>query len=241
MGRGAPGGGWYNNFRIPFHASIRVTCQLNLPADADSASTVVYVILRGTEDLPTVIGGVALPPSARLVQSRIEQRVFARLDFVTLLDIPAGSGLLFSHTLAASSVNPYFMEGCYHAFMPHDAAWPGLTVSTGTEDYFDSAYYFNGGGFHQANAGLTHWLSNDSLTEVSAYRMHDQDVIAFAGGFRFVWRVGDVNDAAGHKCTLRQGGDPELDPQNTTVTAYTWAYVWPESDTPSVSLSADSS
>ena len=32
-----------------------------------------------------------------------------------------------------------FLEGCYHAYTPHSAPYPGVVVSTGTEDYFDSA------------------------------------------------------------------------------------------------------
>ena len=36
-------------------------------------------------------------------------------------------------------------QACYHLHTPHDAPFPGVVLSTGTEDYFDSAYYFDGG------------------------------------------------------------------------------------------------
>ena len=213
--------------RIPFHKSILITGQLQPSAGAKSQAT-LWAIFRGTENLPTVIGGFTLPADARVVQSRIVDTLFQPLQWVTVADIATGSGLLFSHTLSAVSANQNFMEGCYHAYTPHDAAFPGITVSTGTEDYYDSAYYFNGGEFRQPNAGLTHFAQVNGSWQVSAYRIHEQDPLFFNDGFRFVWRVGDVNDAQGHKCTVDQGGNPAGDPQPTTVNSYTWSYVWAE-------------
>ena len=98
-----------------------------------------------------------------------------------------------------------------------------------------SAFYFNSGTYRQENAGLTHFFDNSSaggVVRMSAYRMHDVDPIFFAGGFRFVWRVGDVSDEAGHKCTLEKGGSPSGSPQASFVNAYTWAYVWDRAETP---------
>ena len=220
FGKGSADAGWYNNFRVPFTKSIRITGRLPY------GSATLWAIFRGTENLPISIGGFTLPSSARLIQQRLVNATFEPLDWVTVLDVPSGSGLLFSHTLAVTSGNLNFLEGCYHAYTPHSALFPGLTVSTGTEDYFDSAFYFNAGQFRQENAGLTHMFTNNSVAEVSAYRMHHEDPIFFADGFRFLWRNGDVSDGAGHKCTLEKGGSPAGDPQRSVVNAHTWAYVW---------------
>ena len=227
IGKGANGGAWYNNFRIPFHKSIRITGQL--AAGTGSRGT-LWTIFRGTENLPITVGNYVLPASARLVQTRIENATYQPLDFVVLSNITTGyNGVLWAHYLTGASTNQNFMEGCYHAYTPQSAAFPGLTVSTGTEDYFDSAFYFNGGVFHQENAGLTHWLASSTRSEVSAYRLHDHDPIFFQDGFRFEWRVGDVSDAQGLKCTSIKGS-PAGDPQPTTITTYTWVYVWPAGD-----------
>lgn len=79
------------------------------------------------------------------------------------------------HTLSVFSGNLNFLEGdadplhvvllshvtgCYHAYAPYNAPYPGIVLSTGTEDYFDSAWYFNGGEFHLENAGFTHIQQN---------------------------------------------------------------------------------
>ena len=82
--------------------------------------------------------------------------------------------------LAVESANKNFLEACYHLFTPHDQAFPGTVLSTGTEDYFDSACklhddhhaqhlcvskqpnvigatdYFDGGTFRFPVAGETH-------------------------------------------------------------------------------------
>ena len=133
FGKGAAGAGWYNNFRVPFQRSIRVTGRLQ---PGSSSAAVLWMIVRGTENLPIQVAGLTLPPSTRLLQSRISA-TYQPLAFVTMLDVPSGSGVLFSHTLAVNSTNLNFLEGCYHAFTPYAQAWPGLTVSTGTEDYYD--------------------------------------------------------------------------------------------------------
>ena len=121
------------------------------------------------------------------------------------------------------------MEGCHRVYTPHTVTFPGFLISTGTEDYFDSAFYFNAGQFHQENAGLTHLLRNDNTSELSAYRLHDDDPIFFQNGFQFVWRIGDVSDTNGLKCTAIKG-DPAGSPQPTTITAYTWVYTWVSGD-----------
>ena len=213
-----------NFSRIPFQKSIRVTGKL---PSTSSDNKIIWVIVRGTENLPTSFQGFQLPPTARLVLQKLENKVFQPLDFVRVADIPSGRGFLLSHTLSVSSGNLNFLEGCYHAYSDYNQPFPGLTVSTGTEDYYDSAFYFNAGEFHAENAGYTHFRQvNSSSVEWSAYRMHDLDPIFFKNGFRFEWRNGDVVDDRGFKCLLNQGGHVVGTPTASTITSYAWVYVW---------------
>jgi len=48
-----------------------------------------------------------------------------------------------------------FREGRYHAYPEYAKVFPGVIISAGTEDYFDSAFYFNGGQFHFEVSGFT--------------------------------------------------------------------------------------
>ena len=86
-------------------------------------------------------------------------------------------------------------------------------LSSGTEDYFSSAFYFNAGTFQFAEAGLTHL--NDSARasdprrwQLSAYKLHEQDTLAFRDGINVSWRNGDTaSHTTGLKCC---GGQIEV-------------------------------
>ncbi|CAF1201746.1 unnamed protein product [Rotaria sordida] len=204
MGKGANERGWFNNFRVPFQKSIRVTGKL---ASSETQS-------------------FTLPINARLVLQKIENRLYEALDFVTVANITTGQGFLLSHTLAVSSASINFIEGCYHAYTEYDQPFPGEGISTGTEDYFDSAFTFDAGQFHFEISGFTHFKNQEGTFELSAYRMHDMDPIFFTNGFRFVWRNGDLLDDRGVKCILESGGHPAGSPAKSIVTSYAWVYVW---------------
>ena len=205
-------------------------------------SAQVYVAVRGTENLPTSFNGFTLPSNARLVQQRLENVQFQPLQYVPFITIPSGRGMLFFHTMAVSSPRIEFIEGCYHAYTSNGgnfsaATFPGLIVGTGTEDYFDSAFTFDGGEFHFDVSGFTHFAqpsSIDAVTgtatagqyELSAYRLHDTDPLFFTDGFSLVWRIGDTLATSAQKCIMYEGGQQVGTPAATNVTGYTFAYVW---------------
>ena len=135
------------------------------------------------------------------------------------------SGLIFAHSMAVASGNYNFMEGCYHLFAPAAAAWPGQLLSTGMEDYYDSAYYFDGGPFHAPVSGVTHL--DVRAAEFSGYRFHEMDPIVFSDGVRVEWRNGDATDpATGLKCTLEAGGEVVGAPTASNISSYAWYYTW---------------
>jgi len=222
FGKGAEDGAWFNNFRIPFHKSVVVTTQHQL-ADHDG----FYVIVRGGTNLPIHIGGVVVPPSGALrLNLNIVNQQFKPLQYIDFAVVPSGSGVFFMHTLAVQSGNLNFLEGCYHMYQ-NGQEFPGTILSTGTEDYFDSAWYFNAGQFHLETAGFTHFddKSQPGVTW-SAYRFHEMDPLQFKNGFRFQWRNGDSVDASGIKCMMETGGASAGSPTNSNVTSYAWYYTW---------------
>jgi len=219
FGKGAHDGAWFNNFRIPFGSSVRITAQ-----STNGTLGGFYIIMRGVPNLPLSIGNYPLPVSARLKLLVFDQDV-QPIDWVPIADVPKGSGLFFMHTLAVSSGNLNFLEGCYHQYTPYNQSFPGTVLSTGTEDYFDSGWYFNGGQFWLPVSGYTHFNQDSNGVTWSAYRFHEMDPLPFAGGFLMHWRNGDVLDPAGLKCYAQKGtivGTPTV----SHVTSYAWVYVW---------------
>jgi len=129
------------------------------------------------------------------------------------------------HSLSVESGNENFLEGCYHMYTGDDE-FPGTILSTGTEDYFDSAWYFNAGEFHLPVSGFTHFNANATDVTWSAYRFHEMDPLGFNHGFRLVWRNGDALSPSGIKCLMETGGAIVGTPTPSNVVAYAWAYVW---------------
>ena len=63
---------------------------------------------------------------------------------------------------------------------------------TGTEDYFNSGWYFNRGEYAAPYHGLI--LKDDSLYRIAAYRFHIQDAIPFTRSLRFTIEHGHGNE-----------------------------------------------
>jgi len=232
FGKGAALGGWYNNFPIPFQKSIRVTGQLSFdginPSPDNSTTKTLYILIRGSENILPYRGSYIIPGNARLHLQKIINRSMKPLEYLNIVDLSEEySGVIWFHALQVQSGTKNFMEGCYHLFTPPGkVAYPGLIVATGTEDYYDSAYYFNAGQFRQENAGLTHIEANDTNVLWAAYKMNEVDPLFFNNGVQLVWRNGDVTEVStGLKCTS-QTGRTIANPTQSNITSYAWVYTW---------------
>jgi len=230
MGKGAHQTGVYHNFRIPFR-TIRITFQLNPSSSNVNGDPLIYLIVRGAENLPVHVGDLELPSNARM---RVQTRRFAvaPLERYDLFRVPSGPGMLLMTSISVLHARPnlQYLEACFRYFSPPTGVpWPGLVLSTGGEDYYDSAFYFDAGIFHSPVSGLT-WLNVNSsagISEWSAYRRHDIDPLVFSDGARLEWRHGDTNDpATGHKCNLETGGDMMGDLGPADVSTQAWFYTW---------------
>jgi len=221
IGKGAKDGSWFHNFHIPFQKSVKVTIQ-HLTGSFGG----FYMIVRGAPNLAINWGGVDIPSNAKLLLQRFEETV-EPLAWVPVVNVASGSGLFIMHTLYVQSTNLNCLEGCYHQYVPPTQDFPGTVLSTGTEDYFDSGWYFNAGGFTFPVAGLTHMVTTPTSAAVSAYRFHEMDPMPFDQGMLIHWRNGDMVDPAGRKCFMKTGGGIVGSPGPTAVITYAWVYTWP--------------
>jgi len=221
FGKGSKNGGWHWNFRIPFQKSILVSV-----LHTNDTHGGFYMIVRGAANVAITYGGVDFPSTARLLQFRTDA-YFQPIEYITLANVTSGRGIMFMHTLAVESGNMNFLEGCFHLYTHEQRQFPGVVLSTGTEDFFDSAWYFDAGPFHLPVSGFTH-IGQNSTGGItwSAYRFHEMDPLQFTNGFAFQWRNGDSNDPAGMKCFMETGGGVVGSPTVSHVMAYVWVYVW---------------
>ena len=212
-------GGHFNTYKIPYGDGVRITL---LPA-TDTFDRVTgrkaWWIIRGTENLPAIIAGQALPQNARLKLHRLEAYRAEPLEEFNLCDVQ-GDGLLYLVTLAAqgqrksgnSFLDLSYMEGCIRAYLNGEEQ-PEM-LSSGLEDYFLGSGYFHQDQLYFGSvAGLTYL--DKANNAFSAYRFHDDDPVFFQDGLRLTCRCGEeLNGAMLH------------DPPPTVLDAYTWLYQW---------------
>ena len=215
MGKIGKQNGIFNNYRIPFGKSIRVTAQRAADADPDPR---VWWIIRGVENGRVSLGGVELPESARLKLHRLEDLTVEPLKELNLCDVQ-GKGAVFQVAIAAQGLgapgNIGFLEACMRAYT--NGSKTPIMLSSGLEDYFLGTYYFDTGRYYTDTAGLTHF--DQPKNNFSAYRIHDADPLFFSKGLRLTCRNGEIKDGAlegPHYCA----------PQQVRYTTYTWVYQW---------------
>lgn len=204
--------GVYNNYRIPFGKSIRVTAQRAPDADDNPQ---IWWIIRGMENGRVSLGGVELPEEARLKLMRLEDYEAQPLEEFNLCQA-TGKGALYQVMIAAQGDSFSYLEACMRAYLG-DNPEP-LMLSSGLEDYFLGTYYFDTGKFHADIAGLTHF--DRKAKSFSAYRFHDDDPVFFTDGLRLTCRCGETE----HGDT--DGKKGYLNPPKTRYTTYTWVYQW---------------
>ncbi len=204
--------GIYNNYRIPFGRSIRVTAQKSADAEGNPQ---VWWIIRGIANGRVALGGVELPESARLKLHRLEDYEAKPLEEFDLCRM-TGKGALYQVTIAAESGKLTYLEACMRAYLGGNTE--PLMLSSGLEDYFLGTYYFDTGRFHADIAGLTH--IDAKAGRFSAYRFHDDDPIFFRDGLRLTCRCGETEHGE------TGGTKGYLTPPPTRYTTYVWAYEW---------------
>ncbi len=211
-------GGVYNTYRIPFGSEVRVTVLPTTDVFDSVTKRDAWWIIRGTEGLPVLLGGLRLPDSARLRLYHLDGHRAQPLEEFTLCDAP-GSGALYQVTLAAQGDKPSgtwedqsYQEGCVRAYVGGDPR--PIFLSSGLEDYFISSGYFHHRKLFQTElSGLTH--IDVAQNRFAAYRFHDHDPVFFHNGLRLTLRCGEELDGrVFHKAPA------------AVYTAYTWVYQW---------------
>ena len=211
--------GIYNTYQIPFSKSFRVT------ATHPEGGTFWYII-RGVYNYPLIFGVLQLPAHARLRLYKNTDVMLEPFEFLDMVDTEGNGGALFQVTLAANSSTFQYLEGCVRAYI--DGSDKPIWLSSGTEDFFLSAFYFNEGRFYSANSGLT-YLQNPGA--MSAYKFFETDPVLFTKSLRLRWRSGEKVGSGMDDCPndfRRSMGDFNASPylKTTLATTYAWVYEW---------------
>lgn len=230
FGKNAGSGGVFSTIRIPFGASVRVT--LEQAESCPTAHGTYWIIVRGVEALPLRIAELDLPDAARLTVARIDNRTLQEFDFATLAAADASQdGLLFATYFEARSADPNYLEGCFRLLGADPNATAPLFLSSGTEDFFMSASYFDEGIFAGASAGLTYSATYPISGALSAYKVHDRDLVPFHGGFNFEWRNMETALCPTHELPPARRRRRAAGAGPMTLSTLVYFYSWPATAT----------
>jgi len=178
---GMSSGGYYSCFPMPFNRSARIEV---VNETGEEVQSFYYHI-----DYHQLTG--PLDPSVAYFHAmwRREPRTAPGKDYL-LLDA-RGEGHLVGVNMSMQSYDgdTQFLEGD-EKFTVDGEKHPSI-VGTGTEDYFNSGWYFNRGEFAAPYHGLI--LKDDSLSRVAAYRFHILDAVPFRTSLHAVIEHGDQN------------------------------------------------
>ena len=108
LGKTGHPSGIYNTYRIPFGSSMRVTAQRS-KSSPDGAP--FWWIVRGTENLPVSLGGVQLPPQARLRLHKLELFTAQPLEEFALCDLDRRRGAVPGDDRGQDQAGPGGLEG----------------------------------------------------------------------------------------------------------------------------------
>jgi len=140
LGKTGHPSGVYNTYRIPFGKSIRVTAQ-RAKESPDGAP--FWWIVRGTENLPVMLGGVRLPDEARLKLHKLENYTAKPLEEFSLCDVKS-AGALYQVTMAGKGLRDTggwkgisYLEAMMRAYF--DGSKEPVMLSSGLGRYFSTA------------------------------------------------------------------------------------------------------
>lgn len=258
IGKTSDWDGFYFKYKIPFYYNFTLTAQL----PATVAPFNVYTIVHGTtwsningiNNALTVRGYGPLPYGTRLVLDQNTNLNVGNLGFIPLVNRTNGNGLIYAMSISIVGHPEFFyLEGCAHLITPLvlpyinttgvSSAFPGVVLSTGTEDYFSSSFYFHAGLFALNHAGVTHMCgsmaphpvclnSTSGTSEWSAYRVHEDDILYFENGVQYLLRNGDKADPIPYtgqvgKCYNLDFQPDGMSPGPSIVNTYAWIYLFP--------------
>ncbi|MBI4535557.1 MAG: DUF2961 domain-containing protein [Ignavibacteriae bacterium] len=178
---GMSSGGYYSYFPMPFNNSARIEV---VNQTGQEIISFYYHIDYHKLQAP-------LEPDVAYfhAQWRRQPRTNQKENY-TILEAE-GKGHIVGMNMSMQSYNSdmQFLEGDEMVYVDGEK-YPSI-YGTGTEDYFNSGWYFNRGEFAAPYHGLI--LKDDSLARIAAYRFHILDAVPFTKSVRFTIEHGDQN------------------------------------------------
>lgn len=189
FGKNGVSNGIFLNYKIPYYSSVEVSLQ---QPEGYFTGQVIWYTVKNSNSINLNIGDITIPYGAYLHCKRNADESIALGNQHTLIN-SNNNGIVLGVFMFVDPGNnsTAFIEGCVRAFIGGSAI--PMILSSGMEDYFLNTYGFQST-FQDENVGVT-FLNITSL-KFTAYRLHHNDLWAFAsGGYVVKIRNGDQPSA----------------------------------------------
>ena len=182
---GTTSGGFYTYFPMPFErgARIEITNESRAPVQALYYNIEYYKLDKLPKDTPRF-------------HAKFRREKVPAGDGKNYLVLHAkGKGFYAGTVLSMKGTkqNIEFLEGDEMVYVDGEKE-PSL-YGTGTEDYFNSGWYYNHGAFYSPFHGLN--IKDEKAGLISTYRFHILDAIPFQKEIKFTIEHGTENKEAG--------------------------------------------
>ena len=178
---GMSSGGYYSYFPMPFNRSARIEVENQTGQEINS-----FYYHIDYHQLPQPFDpGIGYFHA----QWRREPRTTGKENYLILEAEGRGHVVGVNMNMQSYNRDMQYLEGDEMVYVDGESS-PSI-YGTGTEDYFNSGWYFNRGEYAAPYNGLI--VKDDSLGRIAAYRFHIQDAIPFTRSLRFTIEHGDQN------------------------------------------------
>jgi hypothetical protein len=178
---GMSSGGYYSYFPMPFNRSARIEVENQTGQEINS-----FYYHIDYHQLPQPFDpGIGYFHA----QWRREPRTTGKENYLILEAEGKGHVVGVNMNMQSYNGDMQYLEGDEMVYVDGESS-PSI-YGTGTEDYFNSGWYFNRGEYAAPYNGLI--VKDDSLGRIAAYRFHIQDAIPFTRSLRFTIEHGDQN------------------------------------------------
>jgi hypothetical protein len=175
--------GYYCYLPIPFRSSIKIEI---IGGSATTAATVFAIADYHLDNFAWGRAG-----KLHTVEQQATVPAYAWQDLLNVSNVPSGILLGLYSRMRGGDATWNFLEGNVRIFA--DGLTSPCYESSGTEDYFNNAWYFQTGVIFADQSGCT--LYDPASNSVGAYRFHLDDPIPFDNALRIRWQNGDPDEA----------------------------------------------
>lgn len=175
---------YYAYVPVPFRSSIKI----DIANGSSSAAATVFAIADYHAGVAQAWGRMT---KLHTFEQEVSVAAYAWQDLLSVVDQPRGTYWGVYLRMIGGDASFSFLEGNVQIYL--DGSNTPNYEASGTEDYFNNAWYFQTGVIFAEHSGCTRY--DDVGHVIGAYRFHVDDPVPFDRALRVRWQNGAADQA----------------------------------------------